>query len=256
MAMVFGCLVNAAPNASAWGFSVTYSPGEAYIGDSVDFECTIRNTGSYAIDLTSAKLIIDWGSIDTNKVLYGSYSVGAGGSSTLTATFTVPSVIAGTYIMKVELKGKASSDLLSQTHTYNCELDVSELPPLVTSIQADITSGTAPFTTQFISTGSGVWPYSYYWTFGDGSYSTQSDPSHRYTEPGTYTVTLVVTDGRDRTVSDSMTINVEAASITDDEFWEGGAITDYKAFFILGIIVIALIIVVALVVYAVKGKKK
>jgi len=254
LTMVFGCLLFAAPNASAWGVSVTYSPGESYIGDSVDFHCTIRNTGSYAIDLTSARLIIDWGSIDTNKALAGSYSIASGGSSTLSASFTVPSVIAGTYIMKVELKGKASSDLFSETHTYNCELDVSELPVLQLSIQADVTSGTAPFDTQFISTGSGVPPYSYYWTFGDGGHSTASDPSHRYTEPGTYTVTLVVTDGKGRTVSDSMSISVEAASITDDEFWEGGGIVDSKALLILGVIVIAIVLVIILLFFAFRKK--
>ncbi|MDX2250550.1 MAG: PKD domain-containing protein, partial [Bacteroidia bacterium] len=35
---------------------------------------------------------------------------------------------------------------------------------------------------------------SWFWDFGDGSVSTQPDPSHTYTQPGAYTVRLTVTD--------------------------------------------------------------
>jgi PKD repeat protein len=34
----------------------------------------------------------------------------------------------------------------------------------------------------------------YHWDFGDGNYSTQYNPSHQYTSPGTYTVCLYVYD--------------------------------------------------------------
>ena len=40
----------------------------------------------------------------------------------------------------------------------------------------------------------GVGPYSYAWDFGDDSGSAAADPSHTYSEAGTYTVTLNVTD--------------------------------------------------------------
>lgn len=46
------------------------------------------------------------------------------------------------------------------------------------------------FTNQSVSSGT---PY-YYWTFGDGSTSTQTNPSHTYATPGTYTVCLWITD--------------------------------------------------------------
>jgi len=38
----------------------------------------------------------------------------------------------------------------------------------------------------------------YHWTFGDGGYSTDGNPTHIYLEPGIYPVTLVIDDGRDR----------------------------------------------------------
>lgn len=37
-------------------------------------------------------------------------------------------------------------------------------------------------------------PLTFSWTFGDAGVSTLAEPTHAYTQPGTYTVTLVVTD--------------------------------------------------------------
>src|SRR5256885_5282891 len=44
-----------------------------------------------------------------------------------------------------------------------------------------------PYTTLFRS---------YAWTFGDGQSASGATPMHLYTTPGTYTVTLTVTDAR------------------------------------------------------------
>lgn len=37
-------------------------------------------------------------------------------------------------------------------------------------------------------------PTSWYWDFGDGTYSTEQNPTHAYTKPGTYKVSLTVTN--------------------------------------------------------------
>ena len=47
------------------------------------------------------------------------------------------------------------------------------------------------------------------WNFGDGSTSTQVNPSHVYAGPGTYTVTLVVSDASGCYTPDSVTFDVE-----------------------------------------------
>ncbi len=50
-------------------------------------------------------------------------------------------------------------------------------------------------TVQFYGTAyGGTEPYTWHWDFGDGSTSTQQNPTHVYTKAGTYTVTLTVTD--------------------------------------------------------------
>jgi PKD repeat protein len=56
------------------------------------------------------------------------------------------------------------------------------------------TGGNAPLTVQFTDTSTNS-PTSWAWAFGDGATSTVKNPSHVYTTPGTYTVTLTVNGG-------------------------------------------------------------
>ena len=60
-------------------------------------------------------------------------------------------------------------------------------------------TGQAPLTVQFsdMSVGAESWT----WVFGDGTYSSSRNPSHVFTEPGTYTVSLLVSDGSGRSAS-------------------------------------------------------
>ena len=54
-------------------------------------------------------------------------------------------------------------------------------------------SGTAPLDVGFTDTSTGG-PTSWSWDFGDGSTSSAQNPTHRYASPGTYDVTLTVTN--------------------------------------------------------------
>jgi parallel beta-helix repeat protein len=84
--------------------------------------------------------------------------------------------------------------------------------PLQVSALASPSSGQAPLTTSFTGEAwGGNPPYSYRWTFGDGSSSTQQNPSHTYSQSGTYTATLTVTDDDNKQESDSVTISVNTA---------------------------------------------
>lgn len=74
--------------------------------------------------------------------------------------------------------------------------DPSEPP--VAALSADTTSGAAPLAVQFTDESTGS-PTAWLWDFGDGDTSTSQNPSHTYTDAGTYTVGLTVTnaDGSD-----------------------------------------------------------
>ena len=56
-------------------------------------------------------------------------------------------------------------------------------------------SGWAPLTVHFKDTTAIFTPISWYWDFGDGTNSTEQNPTHTYTTPGNYTVTLTASNG-------------------------------------------------------------
>jgi len=79
--------------------------------------------------------------------------------------------------------------------------------------QTNITSGPAPLTIQFTDTSLGDLD-SREWNFGDGANSTEINPVHTYTEPGTYTATLTVANAAGST-SATATIIVQEAGAVD-----------------------------------------
>ncbi len=85
----------------------------------------------------------------------------------------------------------------------------ANLPP-----QADINgpySGTVNSNIQFSSQGSSDADGSienYLWSFGDGQSSTEANPSHSYSTPGEYSVTLTVTDNAGATDVKTTQVNI------------------------------------------------
>ena len=63
----------------------------------------------------------------------------------------------------------------------------------VANFTANRTSGTAPLTVRFTDTSTGEIT-AWLWDFGDGATSTEQNPTHTYTAPGTYTVSLTATN--------------------------------------------------------------
>ncbi|MFC7725283.1 ThuA domain-containing protein [Nocardioides sp. GCM10028917] len=83
-------------------------------------------------------------------------------------------------------------------------------PPTV-AITASTTTGEAPLPVQFDSTvtdADGDTPVTYAWNFGDSTTSTEADPSHTYTTPGTYVVSLTASDARGAKTSRTLEITV------------------------------------------------
>lgn len=63
----------------------------------------------------------------------------------------------------------------------------------VGSFTSNVTSGSNPLAVQFIDTSSNG-PVKWFWSFGDGAVSQETDPIHTYSIDGVYTVTLTVTN--------------------------------------------------------------
>ncbi len=59
-------------------------------------------------------------------------------------------------------------------------------------------SGTVPLDVTMTDISKG--PHAaWFWTFGDGAFSSSQEPGHTYTEPGSYTVSLFITDNQGHT---------------------------------------------------------
>jgi PKD repeat protein len=89
----------------------------------------------------------------------------------------------GAYNVALTASNDQSSDTAIQ---YRCVI-VNTVP--VANFTANATAGRTPFTVQFTDESTGA--TSYQWQFGDGATSTEQNPVHTYTTPGSYTVTLV-----------------------------------------------------------------
>lgn len=86
---------------------------------------------------------------------------------------------------------------------------------LSVSASATPISGTAPLGVSFSGSASGgTSPYSYSWDFGDEGSSTEQNPSHTYSNPGTYTAMLTVTDSQSTQASDSLSITATSGTGT------------------------------------------
>jgi cytochrome c len=82
-------------------------------------------------------------------------------------------------------------------------------PPVIDEIVADPDTGEAPLEVSFTSIASDADgdELSYEWDFGDGDTSDAQNPTHTYTDPGTYEAELTVSDGTDE-ATDSVTVTV------------------------------------------------
>ncbi|MCX6693839.1 MAG: PKD domain-containing protein [Methanomicrobiales archaeon] len=93
----------------------------------------------------------------------------------------------GEFYVTLTIRDKVQTGAITHTVTI-----IPGTPPKA-DLSSDSRSGAQPFKVQFTDRSTGG-PTSWQWDFGDGSISTQRNPSHTYAVPGTYTVTLKVSN--------------------------------------------------------------
>src|SRR5262245_25844455 len=113
----------------------------------------------------------------------------------------------------------------------------SHLP--VASASADVTKGVEPLTVQFSSAGSSDPdgdPLSYHWDLGDGTTSTDANPTKTYPDKGVYTVRLTVSAGGDEVPAQPIVVQVgvppelTVALPTEGQQYRAGDTITYNAF--------------------------
>lgn len=118
--------------------------------------------------------------------------------------------------------------------TYNTE---SHQP--VATATADVTKGIEPLTVNFSSAGStdpDGDPLTYQWDLGDGTTSTDPNPTKTYPDKGVFTVRLTVSDGQHQTPAQPIVIQVgQAPTLTvaapeDGALYRAGDTITYNAF--------------------------
>jgi PKD repeat protein len=149
-------------------------------------------TANFAMSTTSGiiPLTVNFTDLSTGVPASWSWDFGDGASSTAqnpshtynTAGYYTVSLTALDNSGQGSTKTVASAVMATQT---------AAVPSCV--FQVSPTTGQAPLYVSFTDMSTGV-PSSWSWDFGDGSTSTTKNPVHTYTNPGLYTVSLIVSN--------------------------------------------------------------
>lgn len=134
------------------------------------------------------------------------WTFGDGGTSTLpdaTHAFALP----GTYHVALTVHDAAGATVNASTFA------VVGSAITVTAFQDPYTYGPIVNLTSIV--GGGTPPYTYYWTFGDGTNASSSSPSpsHNYTVPGIFTATLLVTDADGVSATTSCLVTADGGTV-------------------------------------------
>jgi PKD repeat protein len=139
------------------------------------------------------------------------------GSSALNPIHTYSTV--GVYTVSLNVSNAGGSNESMKVGYINAT-DIAIPHPPLASFRENVTGGIAPVTVQFKDTSSNT-PTYWLWNFGDGVGTNEQNPTHTYTVPGTYNVTLEIgnVDGND-TISELVNvlkpISIPVANFTSD----------------------------------------
>ena len=134
------------------------------------------------------------------------------GTTDSSGQYTFQNILTGSYTIQATALGyttdSGSATILAGQMG---QIQIILTSTLSASALTAVASGTIPLPVQFTGSASGgVSPYSYSWTFGDGSSSNQQNPSYTFQTAGSYVATLSVTDSQGNTATSSVTINAFA----------------------------------------------
>lgn len=114
-------------------------------------------------------------------------------------------------IYKVSLNETGCSSAIANDIQFG-QTGNSLLPKFTTVITGDsaVFIPTPPF--------EGIYPYTYFWNFGDGSTSTATSPSHKYSAAGVYKASLTMTDATDTSAVQYFNVSIKPNTICSSNF--------------------------------------
>ena len=163
-----------------------------------NYTISIRNSNVIGAVRENVRVWIDYdntGDFSANELVFSSNNL-----TQHTGTITPPA----TATLGTPLRMRVASDEAAAAVPTPCSTPVySQVEDYSVTITANTSPPIAAFTTNGRTTCTGCiqftdasqnLPTAWFWTFGDGATSTQQNPSHCYTTPGTYSVTLRATN--------------------------------------------------------------
>ncbi len=186
--------------------------GKTYLDEIFDGAFSGTKSKTIVADFTSSAtsgdipLTIDFTDQSTGNIVEWNWDFGDEGTSTEqnpNHTYTQ----AGTYTVSLTVTGADESDIKTKT-----DYITVTVPVLEADFTVDVTNGDADLQVNFTDNSTGIIS-AWSWNFGDEGTSTDQNPSHTYTQAGTYTVSLTITgvDESDiETKTDYITVTVPA----------------------------------------------
>jgi len=153
----------------------------------VESNCTvsavITNNGTVNVGAFIATLTVDGVLVDTQNV----QGPNAGENSTVNFNWT-PTTL-GDHTLTVTVDSVDGIDESDETNNIMTVVATLIPPAPVADFSADVTSGDPQLTVHFTDQSSNS-PTEWLWDFGDGTRSTEQNPTHTYNSSDKYTVTL------------------------------------------------------------------
>ncbi|HUP21736.1 MAG TPA: PKD domain-containing protein [Thermoanaerobaculia bacterium] len=170
---------------SAGSITLQATPASvAETGGRVNLIATVRDDQGRALGGATVNFSTDVGQLDSEGGLVLTDSGGAARDVLRVVSADIDPIQGDNFQVQAEV-GTGTGSLLSDSTT----ITIQRLP------RADFTFGTNNLTVVFTDTSTGR-PTRWQWDFGDGNTSTLQNPTHAYSAPGTYVVTLIASNSQ------------------------------------------------------------
>ncbi|MGK2875867.1 MAG: PKD domain-containing protein [Nocardioides sp.] len=169
------------------GVQANKLPQATFASSCTELQCSFSSTGSSDPDGTIASYHWSFGDGQTGSGANPAHTYTAGGTYSVTLTVTDNEGGQGTYTATVTLNAAPVADFTPECDLLSCTFTSTAYDP----------DGTIA---------------SYAWDFGDGQTSTTTSPTHVYSTPGTYPVSLTVVDNASASATTTIDVVATAAN--------------------------------------------